>query len=416
MRGKELDMKRQEQNRTSPEAKTPKATIYGTPAARRKVRPLVLVDLGSFIPLEQKILAATREFDWQLVDWRLLGHNIPVDPPPDGALLRVGEPALYRRLKEANCPLVEIQALLPARPAAWPVVALDLRKEGRLAADHFIERGFRHVAFLGHKPLTNSQNLYDAFRERAAELGCNCELFQLAPRAKGAEKPEEVLYRQHERQIVVWLRKCPKPIGILTYSDIRAAKLCTVARRAGFLVPDDVAILGHGNNVYACEVSPVPLSSINVGYEQLAQHAARLLRNLMQGAPAPAKPLLFPPAGIVTRQSTDVLATPDPHVAAALRYIWDHLDLNLKVDDIARNVGVQRRRLERAFRQHLDRGVNEELRRKRLEVFRELLTTTNLPICELAPAVGFRTTVHMQRLFRRAYGMTPREWRRQNTR
>ena len=106
---------------------------------------------------------------------------------------------------------------------------------------------------------------------------------------------------------------------------------------------------------------------------------------------------MIPPKGVVERETTDVLATPDPHVAAALRYMWDHLDLDLSVDDIAREVGVARRTLDRLFHTHLHRGVNAELRRKRLEVFRDLLISTELPIAELAPMVGFGTMVHLQR-------------------
>ena len=48
-------------------------------------------------------------------------------------------------------------------------------------------------------------------------------------------------------------------------------------------------------------------------------------RRLMDGEPAPTEPILIPPAGVVTRQSTDVLALPDPDTARALRYMWEHL-------------------------------------------------------------------------------------------
>ena len=120
---------------------------------------------------------------------------------------------------------------------------------------------------------------------------------------------------------------------------------------------------------------------------------------------------MIAPRHVVERESTNVLATPDPKVAAALRYMWDHLDLDLSVDAIAHEVGVSRRTLECAFRKHLRRGINAELRRKRLEVFRELLISSDTPIADLAPMVGFRTMVHLQRSFRRAYGMSPRQFR-----
>ena len=91
--------------------------------------------------------------------------------------------------------------------------------------------------------------------------------------------------------------------------------------------------------------------------------------------------------------------------------MWDHLDLDLSVDAVAGEVGISRRHLERLFRACLDRGVTSELQRKRLAVFHELLTTTDMPISELAPSVGFRTMVHLRRSFRRAYGMSPQQYR-----
>ena len=63
--------------------------------------------------------------------------------------------------------------------------------------------------------------------------------------------------------------------------------------------------------------------------------------------------------------------------------------------------------------QHLQdkRGVNAELRRRRLEVFREKLLSTDLPISERAPMVGFRALENLRRSFRKAYGMSPRQCR-----
>ena len=50
-----------------------------------------------------------------------------------------------------------------------------------------------------------------------------------------------------------------------------------------------------------------------------------------------------------------------------MKFMWDHLSKNIGVDDIAREAGVSRRKLERAFREDLGRGINHELLRRRLE-------------------------------------------------
>ena len=385
--------------------------LPGTPAARRHRRPLVLVQGLNYEELFPAVLETGRELGWELVDLDALRGAIPAHPAPSGALLASPQHAVCHQLREAGCPLVEVVPVSEPWPVSWPLVGMDLSAHGRMAAEHFLERGFRNIAYVGHEPLAHAHLVYEGFRDRARELGVECDLFQLRSPDHDESISRAALLRQRERQVGDWLRHHPRPVGLFTYNDKRANMLCAAARKAGLGVPDEVAILGRGNVPYTCEVAPVALSSIDVNHREMGRRAVQLLQRLMQGAPEPEEAVLVAPAGIVVRQSTDVLAAPDPHVAAALRYIWDHLDLDLSVDDIAAEVGVPRHRLERAFRKHLDRGVNEELRRKRLEVFREMLSTTDIPISELAPTVGFRTMVHLQRSFRRAYGMSPRQWR-----
>ena len=107
-----------------------------------------------------------------------------------------------------------------------------------------------------------------------------------------------------------------------------------------------------------------------------------------------------------------MLATPDRKVAAALRYMWDHLDLDLSVEQIVAEVGLSRRQLTRRFRNALGRTFTEELLRKRLEEAKHLLRSTDLPIADLAPLVGFHSTTYLHRTFRKAFSLTPAQYRR----
>ena len=171
-----------------------------------------------------------------------------------------------------------------------------------------------------------------------------------------------------------------------------------------------VAVLGYGNWVQ-CEVAPVRLSSVDPGLDKRVKVAMRLLRRLMKGERGPKEPIMVPPAGIVERRSTSILAVADPTVRRALRFMWDHFEQDLSVEDVAHELGVNRRKLERAFQRELGRTVRDELRRKRLEAVCKLLRSTNDPIADIAPRVGYRSTQYLHRAFRAAYGMTPRTYR-----
>jgi LacI family transcriptional regulator len=121
---------------------------------------------------------------------------------------------------------------------------------------------------------------------------------------------------------------------------------------------------------------------------------------------------MIPPSGITVRESTDVLATIEPAVTNALRFMWDNIAKDLSVDDIAEHVGLHRRKLERAFRRELKRGVNAELHRRRLEKSCELLAKTDLPVSDVSHMVGFRADDYFYRAFRRTFGATPLQWRK----
>lgn len=136
-----------------------------------------------------------------------------------------------------------------------------------------------------------------------------------------------------------------------------------------------------------------------------------MLQQLMRGETLPETTVEIPPVGVVVRESTDVLATPDRDVAAALRYMWDQFDMDLSVGDVARKVGLPERTLTRRFRQSIGRSIIEELRRKRLAEAKRLLRTTDRSIADIAAEVGFRSDDYLHRTFKRAFGTTPRSYR-----
>ncbi len=359
------------------------------------------------------IVEIARTLGWDLLDLQFTKHELPHDITPDGALLDLlPEEPLTRQLRDMGCPTVRLGRLPHPLDHLLPAVLPDQVAAGRMAAEHFAVRQFRHVGYVGHDPwpMDSCPPLFAAFRDRAAELGCQCHLCRIK------EDMDWSGDRKHSHRVQVigeWLKDVSEPIGLLAFTDAWGATLCTICRQVGLSVPEDVAVLGTGNDIPTCTMSPVDLSSIDNAMGALGQQAARLLHRLMQGKPAPAQPLIIPPASVVVRHSTDVLAVNNPSVAQAMRFIWNHLEQDLSVNDVAREVGLSRRKLERAFQKHLNRGVHAELRRKRLERCCNLLRTTDLKIADLAPKVGFRSADFLHASFKKEFGTTPRTYRLQ---
>ncbi len=75
------------------------------------------------------------------------------------------------------------------------------------------------------------------------------------------------------------------------------------------------------NDEYLCSLAIPSLTSIDVNPQQIGYEAAAVLDRMMAGKPAPHWPVMITPRGVVTRQSTDVLATEDQKVVQAVAFI-----------------------------------------------------------------------------------------------
>jgi len=257
--------------------------------------------------------------------------------------------------------------------------------------------------------------MHDAFAARAEELGCGCHRLRYRDFAgEEASLPGREKSKLRDAELADWLKSVPKPMGVFMFSDAHAARLCVRCQELGLDIPGQVAVLGCGNERTICECAPVPLSAVDARMTYRAELAVGLLEDAMAGKPGPPGAVSVAPTEVVVRQSTDVLATTEPVVAHAVRFLWDHCTENLSVDDVAAAVGSSRRTLERAFHDQLGRGVNAELHRRRLERCCELLKTTELTVTDLAPLAGFPSTHYLHVSFRRTYGVSPLEYRRRH--
>ena len=129
------------------------------------------------------------------------------------------------------------------------------------------------------------------------------------------------------------------------------------------------------------------------------------------GRPRP-DPVLIPPLGITTRQSTDTLALRDAVLSRAMSFIHENAARPIRVNDVAAHVGVSRRLLEMKFSAALHRPPAEEIRRTRLERAKELLHRTDMAIPAVAEAAGFGSPEYLSHVFRTALGCTPLRYRR----
>ncbi len=114
------------------------------------------------------------------------------------------------------------------------------------------------------------------------------------------------------------------------------------------------------------------------------------------------------------RRSSGAGKTPssdDAVTNAALAIIWNYSHQDLSVSDIARQLGIARRTLERRFWAARSRTVLEELTVCRLARAQRMLRETQLPIKQIAYLAGFSSPTHLPTVFRRELNMSPQQFR-----
>lgn len=336
---------------------------------------------------------------------------VPADAPPSitslngfvhGLIGHFSEQSLLDQVSRAGVPAVDIS---PARPdVRLPRVSTDDLAVGRLAAAHLLSLGLPHFAFFGTRSHYFSLLREEGFKQAVGAAGLSCHVF--------IEDDSPVGRAAEHGPLEAWVHRLPKPIGVMASTDSRALELLAACRRLGIAVPKDVAVLGVDNDDVFCELANPPLSSIALSTQRIGYEAARMLDRLMAGEEPAEKQLLVPPAGVVPRRSSDLPALLDPDVAAAVRYISLHVQDDLQVSDLLREIPLSRRSLEQRFIKALGRTPAAEIRHAQVEVAKQMLAETDESMARVAMAAGFSSAKQLGSSFHHETAMTPTAYRR----
>ena len=326
----------------------------------------------------------------------------------DGVLARATNP-MTMMAKKAGVPIVNVWLNSPA--VDLPSVYADFEESGRMAAEHLVGRGFKRFGYLGFVRELDSRRQIKGFRQCLESAGFNCSEHRFSRTGLQSSAPTWSKFRE---DLKAWLDSLEPPVGIFVSNDLYCRYLMDACRAKGLHISQDIAIIGTSNEPNICN-SPYPtLTSIDLGFENLGYRAAAMLDRLMKGEPPPEKPELVKPKGLVPRQSTDAFAVEDPLISEALRFIAENCHQRIHVPDVASAVALNRRSLERRFREHSDRSIAEEITRMRLERAKRHISETSAPLKAIAVDCGFRNSDHLCKVFKRSLGQTPLAFKKQH--
>jgi len=322
---------------------------------------------------------------------------------PDGIIARDSRDIV--ELASWNIPLFVAVAMEPPDAHCNNIIS-DNQAISKMAAEHLLERGFRHFGYCGFDDMFWSVQRGESFRARISEAGFQVSIYK-QPKSRAAR----TWYRE-EAVLAEWLKGLPKPVGLMTCNDDRGQHVTEACANANLDVPYEVAVIGVDNDDQVCDISNPPLSSVALDVDKAGFQASELLDRMMAGQKLPPQTVIVHPSRVVTRQSTNILAVEDKLVSQALNFIHQNAKRLIQVDDVIKAISVSRRYLHDKFMKTLRRSVYDEIKRVRIDLISRMLLETDISISDIALNLGYDNTNHFARYFKHKIGISPLEYRK----
>lgn len=265
---------------------------------------------------------------------------------------------------------------------------------GGEAAQFLIGQGIaRSYGFLHSDPVMDwSRARFDAFRQMLNDKGIWCEEFF---------SPGDV-------------SRLKRPAAVLAANDDRAFELLKILAAKRISVPRGVAVLGVDNDELICENSHPRLSSVQPDFEEEGRLAAETLDRMMHGKKPDSRTVLVGVKRIVQRESTTEQSHSGRLVQKAVAYIDRHALDGIGVGDVVRHLKCSRRLADLRFREFQGRTILDAITERRLDEVKRRLAGTREKMDVIAAECGYSNPIYLKNLFKKKFGMSMSEWRRQN--
>lgn len=130
----------------------------------------------------------------------------------------------------------------------------------------------------------------------------------------------------------------------------------------------------------------------------------------LQQATGIAQPDLVPPAVASAEPTSQASPVPRPDHPVVLRcraYILDHLDRDVRPEELADHAAISLRQLQRIFKEQLDMSPGNLVVVLKMERAAELLRTGHHNVTEVGHQLGYQEGAYFSRVFRKYHGQPP---------
>lgn len=277
--------------------------------ARRKTQ-IIGIQLSSFqydyfLTLIRSFHSSARQYGYQVLlgapaTWqdetdelvRLFAHQV------DGLILRGLDPGrLSKSLEQFRADKIPIVFLCNADQEEDCLVIDDNAAQARMAVDHLVQ--------LGHTRIAHLRGPY-----HHGDSDGRCEGYLDALRAYGLTAPPEYLepvldWNIEAAGIAVkkFLALPSSPTAIYCANDALALGAIRAIEEQGLNVPNDISIVGHGDDIPYSWFNRVPLTTVRQAAEETAACAMKMVTDLIEGRKVKERKVVLP-GELMVRQST----------------------------------------------------------------------------------------------------------------
>ena len=231
----------------------------------------------------------TSSIDRRRLEGQLIGRHV------DGVLLLSlhGTDPLPRLLEEIGLPTVLGGRPTGSTPDSY--VDVDNCAGARLAVEHLIARGRRHIATItGPQDMHAGVDRLDGYHRGLDDAGLDGEEGLVAhgdfSEASGVAAMQALLARR------------PDIDAVFTASDPMAFGAMRAIKDAGRRIPEDVAVVGFDGSPMARYTDP-PLSTVHQPVEAMGREMSRLLLSRIAGEPIAQPAVILAPDLVVAESS-----------------------------------------------------------------------------------------------------------------
>ncbi len=353
-----------------------------------------------------------------MMEWRDLEDSRKLSGY-DAFIVRVLDDRMDRILRRTRKPVVDV--FFGRRREGFGVADLDNVTIARLAAEHFISRGFHEFAYCGYNGINFSDVRRTAFVQAVVQAGYACRVFAARKNDPGyfsenVVKGERYAPRADEAKAIrSWLWKLPKPVAVFCSHDLRAHQVLALCQDAGISVPQEVAILGVDDDAILCGFTMPTLSSIDPNGFETGREAVRIAREMLRDPKARSMPpqSFVKPLRMIVRESTEVYPIDPPWLSDALVYINRNAANGISAADVFAHVGLSHTTVGSAFRLKLGVSVQDYLSKTRLAEACRLLQS-GASVTDVARRTGFSSVQYFCRVFASAHKISPLAWQAAN--